>query len=121
MNDVTPEELNAALRKHKEIMKSYPREGAGLEASVDAGDTGYTDNSKAVEGGSSKKNIASKSVINDDVVDGLAPGGLGQNGNVDGKTGNKENAVKAASGPEGVDGLQNGTTNGVNGHANGTH
>lgn len=46
LNDVTNEELVAALKKHKEIMKQYPREGAGIEAFVDASDTGYTLNDK---------------------------------------------------------------------------
>lgn len=113
--------MNAALRAHKEMMKSFPRQGAGLDASVDSSDTGYTVNARPAEAnGRKKKNAASKSLLNDDVVDGLASGGLGKNGNVDGVTGTPENATKAASGPEGVDGLQNGTTNGVNGHANGT-
>ncbi|TPX16272.1 uncharacterized protein E0L32_003921 [Thyridium curvatum] len=44
LNDYTPEELRDALRKHKEICQQFPREGAGLEAYVDASDTGYTDN-----------------------------------------------------------------------------
>lgn len=83
-------------------MKSYPREGAGLEACVDAGDTGYTVNNKAVEGKQSK-NKASKSVINDDAADGT---------NVDGKTATKEQAKNFASGPEGVDGGK-GHTNGA--------
>jgi 3-dehydroquinate synthase len=48
LNDVTIQEMNAALRHHKEIMKVYPREGAGLDAYVDASDTGYTMNDTAV-------------------------------------------------------------------------
>lgn len=43
LNDVSPEEMNAALKKHKELMKEYPRNGEGLEAYVDSSDTGYTD------------------------------------------------------------------------------
>ena len=46
LNDVGAKELNAALKRHKEIMKEYPRNGEGLEAFVDASDTGYTDNRK---------------------------------------------------------------------------
>ncbi len=42
LNDVTADEMNAALKKHKEILKGYPRNGEGLEAYVDASDTGYT-------------------------------------------------------------------------------
>lgn len=42
LNDVTAEEMNTALRRHKELMKEYPRNGEGIEAYVDASDTGYT-------------------------------------------------------------------------------
>lgn len=49
LNDVTAEEMNAALRRHKELMKEYPRNGEGLEAYVDASDTGYTENAKMEE------------------------------------------------------------------------
>ena len=44
LNDVGMDELNRALRRHKEIMKDYPRNGEGIEAFVDASDTGYTEN-----------------------------------------------------------------------------
>lgn len=40
LNDVSHEELCAALRTHKEIMKEYPRNGEGISAFVDASDTG---------------------------------------------------------------------------------
>jgi len=43
INDVSHDELVKALRQHKEVVKSYPREGAGIEAFVDASDTGYTE------------------------------------------------------------------------------
>ncbi|PSN64828.1 Dehydroquinate synthase-like protein [Corynespora cassiicola Philippines] len=49
LNDVTTDEMNAALRRHKEVMKSYPRNGEGLDAYVDASDTGYTVGEKPVE------------------------------------------------------------------------
>jgi 3-dehydroquinate synthase len=49
LNDVSAEEMNAALRRHKEIMKDYPRNGEGLEAYVDSSDTGYTENAKVEE------------------------------------------------------------------------
>ena len=49
LNDVTADEMNAALRRHKEIMKQYPRNGEGLDAFVDASDTGYTLNDQPVE------------------------------------------------------------------------
>jgi len=44
INDVSHKELCAALKKHKEICQTYPRKGEGIEAYVDASDTGYTDN-----------------------------------------------------------------------------
>lgn len=40
INDASMEELNAALKTHKDIVKKFPRQGAGLEAYVDAGDLG---------------------------------------------------------------------------------
>ncbi|EGX90194.1 2-epi-5-epi-valiolone synthase [Cordyceps militaris CM01] len=42
LNDVTHEEMCAALRAHRDLMKEFPRHGAGLDAYVDASDTGYT-------------------------------------------------------------------------------
>ncbi|KAL4734574.1 hypothetical protein BDV11DRAFT_174659 [Aspergillus similis] len=44
LNDVTQDEMGAALRRHKSLMKGFPRDGAGIEAFVDASDTGYTVN-----------------------------------------------------------------------------
>jgi len=49
LNDVSAEEMNAALKRHKQMMKEFPRNGEGLEAYVDASDTGYTENAKAEE------------------------------------------------------------------------
>ena len=49
LNDVSADEMNAALRRHKELMKEYPRNGEGLEAYVDSSDTGYTENAKMEE------------------------------------------------------------------------
>ncbi|KAI2642170.1 Dehydroquinate synthase-like protein [Xylaria nigripes] len=43
INDATSQELQDALRKHKLLAKTYPREGAGIEAYVDSSDTGYED------------------------------------------------------------------------------
>jgi 3-dehydroquinate synthase len=42
LNDVGPEEMAAALDAHKSFMRSYPRQGEGIDAYVDASDTGYT-------------------------------------------------------------------------------
>ncbi len=49
LNNVSADEMNAALKRHKELMKEYPRNGEGLEAYVNASDTGYTENTKAEE------------------------------------------------------------------------
>lgn len=40
LNDVTAEDMNQALAAHKEVVKTFPRAGAGLDAFVDASDTG---------------------------------------------------------------------------------
>lgn len=40
LNDVTKEEMDKALQKHKEFCKQYPRQGEGIDAYVDASDTG---------------------------------------------------------------------------------
>ena len=96
INDVGTKELNAALRRHKELMKEYPRNGEGLEAYVDASDTGYTANNadanKALENATAKAG----SLNGDREVNG----GKVTNGHVNGHT--------------------NGHTNGhMNGHSNG--
>lgn len=49
LNDVSAEEMNEALRRHKELMKEYPRNGEGLEAYVDSSDTGYTEDATMEE------------------------------------------------------------------------
>ena len=123
LNDVEMSEMYDALRAHKQIMKSYPRNGEGLEAFVDASDTGYTLNGKPVEENGASNGLKKLNVLNDDA----------NNGHVD--TNGTAAAKKHASGPEGVDGTQNGVnghsngtsngtnghTNGVNGHTNGTN
>ena len=108
LNDVDVTELNAALRRHKDLMKEYPRNGEGLEAYVDASDTGYTENNKpeiqAVEAAAAKAgNLNGNGVIH---------GGSVVNGHVNGINGVKE---KLVNGNGAVDGL----TNGTNGFTNG--
>jgi 3-dehydroquinate synthase len=44
LNDLSAEQLNAALAKHKAVCKTFAREGAGIEAYVDSSDTGYANN-----------------------------------------------------------------------------
>lgn len=72
LNDVSAEEMNKALRKHKEIMKEYPRNGEGLEAYVDASDTGYTQNDVPVEDALQKDKVAEK--LSNGKADGLPNG-----------------------------------------------
>ena len=111
LNDVSHDEMIAALRRHKEVMKSYPRHGAGLEASVDASDTGYTMNKKSVEtetNGHADGN-RTNGVVKDDTLK-LVNGKTNGVAAVNGSARPVAEAIKHASGPEGVDGLQmNGT------------
>lgn len=101
LNDVDAKELNAALRRHKELMKEYPRKGEGIEAYVDASDTGYTENNKpeikAVEAAAAKAGSLNGN--------GFIHGGSIANGHVNGINGVKE---KLANGNGAVDGLTNG-------------
>ncbi|KAK4560925.1 hypothetical protein LTR86_004880 [Recurvomyces mirabilis] len=120
VNDVGNEELMTVLHKHKQFVKNYPREGAGLEAFVDASDTGYTMNQAPVEGNSGDVSASlKKAVINDDASNGQANGGLGAT-NVDGKTGEPKHALKHAAGVDSDSVATNGHasngTTGVNGH-----
>ena len=124
LNDVSMDEMFVALKKHKQIMKGYPRNGEGLEAFVDASDTGYTINGKPVEMNGS--------------ANGTAPttnghtNGVQMNGHANGyvendaaHTNGVKKTVKHAAGadkPEKVEKRQNGINghaNGVNGHTNG--
>lgn len=115
LNDVSMQEMHAALRQHKATMQEYPRQGAGIEAFVDASDTGYTMNKKSSEevNGHHAANGAKQSIINDDVSNGICnDGGPVHDGEA---TSDPTTATKHASGPEGVDGLskasmQNGVT-----------
>lgn len=107
LNDVTPDEMNAALRKHKEVVKNYPRNGLGLEAYVDASDTGYTQNEKPAESNGMSSGLKNIKVLNDDAAAVANGDGInGHSNGVNGKTNGVKAATKHASGPEGVDGLQ---------------
>ena len=94
LNDVTAGEMNAALRKHKELMKEYPRNGEGLEAYVDASDTGYTQNDVAIEDALQKDQVAEK--LSNGKADGLANGKQQANNGI----------------PAGLQGIANGYSNG---------
>ncbi len=120
LNDVSHEDMCEALRRHKQIMKGYPRHGEGLEAFVDSSDTGYTMNNKPVENKQANGHAADVKILNDDTKGNGAPlnghGHTQSNGNA---VNGVSQATSHASGPEGVDSLHNGVTNGVNGHVNG--
>ena len=109
LNDVDTKELNAALLRHKKLMREYPRNGEGIEAFVDASDTGYTDNNKsevkAVEAAAAKAGSLNGN--------GTIHGGRVPHGYVNGTNGIKE---KLANGNGTADAL----TNGVNGYTNGS-
>lgn len=119
LNDVSEEELNNALRKHKEIMKQYPRNGEGIEAFVDSSDTGYTLNDVSPEAKAKGVSAELKSVvINDDSSSSNGVNGL-SNGSA------KAHAAGAEGNSQQNDSLKNGIAskvngvNGVNGHTNG--
>lgn len=108
LNDVDAKEMNAALRRHKMIMREYPRNGEGLEAYVDASDTGYTESN-----------------ITETVATQIAAEKAGEmNGMADKKANGVSNGMNghATNGVNGheTDGVNGHATNGVNGHqANG--
>ncbi|KAL8923682.1 MAG: hypothetical protein Q9208_004434 [Pyrenodesmia sp. 3 TL-2023] len=121
LNDVSPKELNAALRRHKEIMKGYPRNGEGLEAFVDASDTGYTENNQkevdALEAAAEKAGSLNGSMDGTNVVHG---GKImdGVNGHDNVHINGHSNGIPEANGI--AEKLANGgLTNGVNGFTNG--
>ena len=114
LNDVSAKELSAALLRHKKIVREYPRNGEGIEAYVDASDTGYTDNSlaenKALESAAAKAGLLNGN--------GAINGGVISNGHSNGTNGtNGTNGVKKvlSNGFGHADGL----SNGVNGFTNG--
>lgn len=114
LNDVSAEELTAALRRHKELMKDYPRNGEGLEAFVDASDTGYTENNQkevdALEAAAAKAGSLNGSMNGNGVVHG----GKIINGHANGVNGHVNGVAEKLA-----NGSAKGLTNGVNGFING--
>ena len=131
LNDVSMDELHAALRKHKQIMKGYPRSGEGLDAFVDSSDTGYTMNNKPAEGNGFNHCATDVNVLKTGTIaNGVTLNGYGHTHSIDGEAVNGvPQAVSHAPGPEEVDGRQKGIIDGVtgyacghtNGHTNGVH
>ena len=94
-NDYTLEDLKRVLAKHKEIAAKYDRKGAGLEAYVDASDTGVVDGIQPKINGEKPTLNGIDAGPNTEGVDGVngKPNGLGHangesnghvNGHVDG-------------------------------------
>jgi len=106
INDIEISELNDALRRHKKLMKEYPRNGEGLEAYVDASDTGYTDNNKQ-EVQALEKAAEEAGSLNGN---GHVIGGRAENG-----VSNGTNDIKQKM----ANGSAKGLTNGMNGFTNG--
>ena len=120
LNDVDAKELNAALRRHKKLMREYPRQGEGIEAYVDASDTGYTDNNtEAVEAIEKAAKQAGNLNGNGHIHGGSVPNGymngnghVNGNGHTNGTNGVKE---KMANRNGDVDAMPNGVNGFVNG------
>ncbi|ETS75815.1 hypothetical protein PFICI_12759 [Pestalotiopsis fici W106-1] len=84
INDVSEHELRDALRKHKEICQTYPRQGAGIEAYVDSSDTGYTENGESVDDAAEEADIPPGSkVVNGSATNGNGYGHANGNSNGD--------------------------------------
>ncbi|KAI5459461.1 hypothetical protein BGZ63DRAFT_416039 [Mariannaea sp. PMI_226] len=58
LNDVTHNEMCRALDLHKSLMSDYPRDGEGIDAYVDASDTGYTIQAAMTKGNDTCNNFA---------------------------------------------------------------
>lgn len=122
INDIEVKELNTALRRHKELMKEYPRNGEGIEAYVDASDTGYTDNLKT-EADAIETAAEAAGSLNGN---GHIHGGIVTNGHTNGHANGHANGhvnghVNGVNGIKGKlsNGHANGLTNGANGFTNG--
>ncbi|KIW13573.1 hypothetical protein PV08_08762 [Exophiala spinifera] len=127
LNDVSMDEMYAALKKHKSLMKNFPRNGEGLEAFVDASDTGYTVNNQPAESSTMSNGQKKLNVLNDDShvnghqnADGKMTNGVfkaSKHATTDEKpTGFLHGAKDVAT-----NGLASGRPNGLNGHTNGMH
>ena len=119
INDVTGEELNAVLRRHKQLMRDYPRNGEGIEAYVDASDTGYTENNKdeviAVEkAAASAGSLNGNGYLHGGTVNGEMNGHT--NGHVNGDTNGTSTIKQKLANGSAAEGI----SNGVNGFTNGS-
>lgn len=125
INDVPMSELHSVLRKHKEIVKTYPRKGEGLDAFVDSSDTGYTMNNKPVEmtmNGKNKNGASNGVVVHDDAQDGVMNGIANGGAIKDPATKKANNSIHNASAEEEIHGLQkNGMPANIQVYVNGSN
>ena len=108
INDVDQKEMNAALLRHKKIMRNYPRAGEGLEAYVDASDTGYTENNDEATAALEE---AAKGAGDLNDTNGIHAGSV-PNGQLNGSKGLMDKIANGAP-------AENGLSNGMNGFVNG--
>ncbi|KAG5999835.1 hypothetical protein E4U54_001654 [Claviceps lovelessii] len=59
LNDVSHEEMTEVLQMHKDMVAQFPRKGSGLDAFVDASDTGYNLQAAPSGSGSESEDLAS--------------------------------------------------------------
>lgn len=123
INDANTDELHAVLRRHKELMKKYPRQGAGLEAYVDASDTGYTENnadeveatafaaSKAGEMNGHMNGHLSGGDVSKKATNGIAK--IGMNGTPHREAQSLDTDSRMTNGGKHINGHVNGMTNGI--------
>jgi 3-dehydroquinate synthase len=127
INDLGSKEMHSVLRRHKEIMKQFPRNGEGLEAFVDASDTGYTENNydetKAIEDAAQTAGSLNGYMNGTNGANGVTNG---TNGHTNGYhkefdphvNGAKNGSAEVAQDAD-LNGAEHGWTNGVNGFTNG--
>ena len=120
LNDVDAAEMNAALRRHKLLMREYPRNGEGLEAYVDASDTGYTESNQTE---TVATNIVAKKAgelngnghagISNGTSNGITNGSNGVHYDGHLETNGANGVSKKVTNGDSVNGTTNGHTNGV--------
>jgi 3-dehydroquinate synthase len=125
VNDIEAKEMHSVLRRHKEIMKQFPRNGEGLEAFVDASDTGYTENnyseSQAIEeAASAAGDLNGHMNGTNGVTNGFNDHANGCiNGSVS-HTNGESNGIEELAQHADLADSKHGLANGVNGFTNGT-
>jgi 3-dehydroquinate synthase len=125
INDLDSKEMHSVLRRHKHIMKQFPRNGEGLEAFVDASDTGYTENnydeSKAIkEAASTAGSLNGHMNGTNGIANGVNGHTNGYSNGFEHHRNGKLNGVAKLVEHIDLDEAEHSGTNGVNGFPNGT-